>query len=207
MRASLVCLALGCLIVKEQLQLSDCETVQMIRKHPYIQYFLGYADYRYDLSLDSSLLAHFRKCLPADVIVQVNQWVVEAARLQASEEENDDEEGGNGGSLTDELSVDSFPESEDHRTLILNACCAPQDIQYPTDIRLLHESRQKLEGMMDTLQAGREVAKPRNYRQRAAKECERFCRNRCLYILRCGGAAVPPQHEPSIPLRQPVRAV
>jgi IS5 family transposase len=42
-RAKSVRLALGCLIVKEQLQLSDCETVQMIREHPYIQYFLGYA--------------------------------------------------------------------------------------------------------------------------------------------------------------------
>ncbi len=41
----------------------------MIREHPYIQYFLGYADYQYDLSLDASLSTHFRKRLPSDVIV------------------------------------------------------------------------------------------------------------------------------------------
>jgi IS5 family transposase len=80
--------------------------------------------------------------------------------------------------VPDEPSVDSVPESENHGTLILDASCAPQDIQYPTDTRLLHESRQKLEGMMDTLQAGREERKPRNYRQRANKEYKRFCRNR-----------------------------
>jgi len=176
-RAKSVRLALGCLIVKEQLQLSDCDTVQMIREHPYIQYFLGYGEYRYDISLDPSLLTHFRKRFPADVIAQVNRWVVDAARAQTLDEEKDDDSG-DGGSLTEEASVETALESGNHGTLLLDASCAPQDIQYPTDIRLLHESRQKLEGMMDTLQVGREASKPRNYRQRAAKEYKRFCRNR-----------------------------
>ena len=110
----------------------------MVRKNLYIQYYLGYADYLYDISLDPSLLTHFRKRFPADVIAQVNQWVVDAARLQASEEESDDEEGDDSGSLTEEPSIDSVPESENQGTLILDASCAPQDIQYPTDIRLLH---------------------------------------------------------------------
>ncbi len=133
-RAKSVRRALGCLIVKEQLQLSDVDTVQMIREHPYIQYFLGYADYRYDISLVPSLLTHFRKRFPADVIAQLNQWIVEAARLQESKEENDEEEGGDSGSLTDEPSVDSVHEPENRGTLILDASCGPQDIQYPTDI-------------------------------------------------------------------------
>ncbi len=171
-------LALGCLIVKEQLQLSDCDTVQMIREHPYTQYFLGYVDYRYDISLDPSLLTYFRQRFPADVVAQVNQWVVDATRLQESEEENDDEEGGHGGNVPIEPRIESALESENHGTLILDASCAPQDIQYPTDTRLLHEACQKLDGMMDTLQAGREDRKPRNYRQRAHKEYKRFCRNR-----------------------------
>lgn len=47
-------LALGCLIVKEQLQLSDRDTVEMIRENPYIQYFLGYETYDYHLCLDAS---------------------------------------------------------------------------------------------------------------------------------------------------------
>ena len=100
----------------------------MIREHPYIQYFLGYADYRYDISLDPSLLTHFRKRFPADVVAQVNRWVVDAARAQASDEENDNEEGGDGGSVPDEPAVDSAHESENHGTLIIDASCAPQDI-------------------------------------------------------------------------------
>lgn len=52
-RAKSARLALGCLIVKEQLQLSDRDTAEMIRENPYMQYFLGYADYQYALSLDA----------------------------------------------------------------------------------------------------------------------------------------------------------
>ncbi|MGI6617963.1 MAG: transposase [Saccharofermentanales bacterium] len=90
-RAMSVRLALGCLIVKEQLQLSDVDTVQMIRENPYIQYFLGYADYQYDLSLDASLLTHFRRRFPSDVIDQVNQWVADLARTRSEDEEKADQ--------------------------------------------------------------------------------------------------------------------
>ena len=170
-------LALGCLIVKEQLQLSDRDTVEMIRENPYIQYFLGYADYQYDLSLDASLLTHFRKRFPADVIAQVNQWVVDS-KLHPDDDSRDDSGEGGGFPASAEPSDDSGMNSENHGTLILDASCAPQDIQYPTDIRLLHESRRKLEEMMDTLQVGRSQEKPRNYREKANKEYHRFSRNR-----------------------------
>ena len=45
-------------------------------------------------------------------------------------------------------------------------------------MKLLHECRLKLEAMQDTLQAGRQLPKLRNYRQRAQKDYDRFCRNR-----------------------------
>ncbi len=179
-RAKSARLALGCLIVKEQLQLSDRDTVEMIRENPYIQYFLGCSEYRYDLSLDASLLTHFRKRFPADVIAQVNQWIVDAARASSDDEDGDDgdEDGDNGVSSDEEHSEEADREQENRGTLILDASCAPQDIQYPTDVRLLHEARQKLEAMMDTLQTGRTSEKPRNYRQKANREYNRFNRNR-----------------------------
>lgn len=163
-------LALGCLIVKEQLQLSDRDTVEMIRENPYIQYFLGYETYDYHLCLDASLLTHFRKRFPADIIAKTNRAVIEAA-LASEEESKDKEEPPPAGGTNDE-------EGKNKGTLILDATCAPQDIQYPTDVRLLHESRLKLEAMQDTLQAGRRLPKPRNYRENAQKDYNRFCRNR-----------------------------
>ncbi len=55
----------------------------------------------------NDLHAAHENASPADVIAQVNRWVVEAARAQELEEENDDEEEGDGGRLSDEPPVDS----------------------------------------------------------------------------------------------------
>ncbi|MCK9912586.1 IS5/IS1182 family transposase, partial [Microbacteriaceae bacterium K1510] len=36
-------------------------------------------------------------------------------------------------------------------TLMLDATCAPADISYPTDLKLLNEAREKLEAIIDVL--------------------------------------------------------
>lgn len=167
--------ALGCLIVKEEMQLSDRDTVALIRENPYIQYFLGCASYNYDLSLDASLLTYFRKRFPAELMAQVNEWIVEAQTVSKEDESNNEDDDKPQGSST---TSDGSGAEETGGTLILDATCAPQDIQYPTDVRLLHEARLQLEGMMDTLQTGRSEAKPRSYRQKANKAYKRFARNR-----------------------------
>src|SRR5699024_7216546 len=56
--------------------------------------------------------------------------------------------------------------------LLLDATCAPSDIAYPTDVNLLNEAREKLEGIIDTLHAplvGLQ-RKPRTYRRKARKQ-------------------------------------
>lgn len=176
--------ALGCLLIKELMQLSDRETVESIRENPYMQYFLGYSEYQYDLALDPSLLTHFRKRLPADFIGQVNRWIIEASlqseEAKESDHSDDDSNDGEHGHGEDVAEKAEETPKTNKGTLILDATCAPQDIQYPTDVRLLHESRLKLEEMMDTLQRGRDKSKPRSYRERANKNYKRFCRNRRL---------------------------
>ena len=112
------------------------------------------------------------------MIAQVNRWIVDEAKGSSDEEDSDDGDKGDGTSSVDENSENVAGESDNRGTLILDSSCAPQDIQYPTDIRLLHEARQKLEDMMDTLQAGRTTAKPRNYRKKANRDYNRFRRNR-----------------------------
>src|SRR5699024_12267744 len=56
--------------------------------------------------------------------------------------------------------------------LLLDATCAPSDIAYPTDVNLLNEAREKLEGIIDTLHAplvGLQ-RKPRTHRRKARKQ-------------------------------------
>ena len=68
--------ALGTLIIKEQLNLSDRETVQQIKENPYMQYFLGESGYDYNIPLDASSLTYFRKRFTADELAQLNREII-----------------------------------------------------------------------------------------------------------------------------------
>ena len=187
--------ALGTLIIKEYLDLSDQETVQQIRENPYMQYFLGEAGYHYDIQLDPSSLTYFRKRFAADELKQLNRKIISqhngeqetqaqvegTAPAPAPVAESANEPKTTPVTATEPNETKTEDEelaSSNRGTLILDATCAPADIQYPTDVRLLHEARRKLEGMMDHLQKGRKEPKPRNYRDVADKEYKRFARKR-----------------------------
>lgn len=55
--------ALGALIIKEKLQISDRELVEHIRETPYLQYFIGMEGYADIEPFDPSMMVHFRKRL------------------------------------------------------------------------------------------------------------------------------------------------
>ena len=56
-------MALGALIIKEKLGVSDRETVEQIRENPYLQYFLGLSEYSDKAPFEASSLVHFRQDL------------------------------------------------------------------------------------------------------------------------------------------------
>ena len=51
--------ALGSLIIKEKLGISDRETVEQIKENPYLQYFIGRHEYSNEPPFDPSLLVTF----------------------------------------------------------------------------------------------------------------------------------------------------
>lgn len=53
--------AIGALIIKERLGLSDRETVEQIRENPYLQYFIGLNSYSNEVPFEASMLVHFKK--------------------------------------------------------------------------------------------------------------------------------------------------
>lgn len=112
-KAYTVRVALGSLIIKERLGLSDRETTLQIQENPYLQFFLGYSAYVDEEPFHHSLLTHFRQRLGAEIITEVNEWIVQAA-LEAEREEQavqeaskkprDDDDNSTGGSqLTMEM--------------------------------------------------------------------------------------------------------
>jgi IS5 family transposase len=154
-------IALGALIIKERLGLSDEETVEQIRENPYLQYFLGYESFRGEAPFEASMMVHFRKRLGVEDLNWVQERISQRAQKK-HDKAKDKDPPQNGGKL------------------IVDATVAPADIKYPTDVNLLNEAREKTEAIIDTLHEplrGQEV-KVRTYRQRARRDYLRFAKKR-----------------------------
>ena len=131
--------ALAAMIIQQDQKLTDEEVVLHIEENPYMQFFCGFEEFQQKKPFDPSLMVHFRKRFPADIINQVNEEMLK--RQKQSESESDDDN--NDSSNHDEASPSG--------KLIIDATCAPADIHYPTDVHLLNHARLIAEGLVDKL--------------------------------------------------------
>ena len=154
-------LALAALIIKEKLGISDRETVEQIRENPYLQYFIGESSYSNEMPFDPSLLVHFRQRISAELVNKVNREVVRRLR----EAESSDSE--------KKKPCSEINPTKNQGKLILDATCAPADISYPTDLKLLNQAREQTEKILDILYEplkDKINKKPRTYRKIARKD-------------------------------------
>jgi hypothetical protein len=164
-------IALGALIIKERLRMSDEETVEHIRENPYLQYFLGLRQYEDKAVFHPTMFVHFRKRLPEDIIIRINNLIAEKAlsEIKKKKKKNPDKDDDAPGAGT-----------ENKGKLIIDATCAPEDINYPTDLKLLNNAREKSEAIIDTLHKAmpKGTQKPRTYRQIARQDFLKVSKNR-----------------------------
>ncbi|BAY28699.1 transposase [Nostoc carneum NIES-2107] len=80
-------MALGALIIKEKLGISDRETVEQIKENPYLQYFIGMSSYSNESPFDASMLVHFRSRISANLVNKVNQEMVKKMLETTSSQE------------------------------------------------------------------------------------------------------------------------
>ena len=155
-------MALGALIIKEKCGYSDEETVQQIRENPYLQYFIGLKSFQTEPPFDPSLMTHFRKRLNFNIITSVNESITERGKKSKDDHKDDDPPAGRTPSH----------ELDNKGKLILDATCAPADIEYPTDLNLLNQAREKLDAIIDTLHFPFRGLKkrPRTYRHVARRK-------------------------------------
>ncbi|NEP07544.1 MAG: IS5 family transposase, partial [Okeania sp. SIO4D6] len=168
-------MALGALIIKEKLGVSDRETIDQIRENPYLQYFLGLHEYRDKAPFDASMLVHFRKRIGLDLVIAVNESVVPSDMDSAPPSSQESP------SSDDDSDPPEPPSSGNQGQLIVDASCAPADIHYPTDLDLLNQAREQSEGVIDALYqqvAGCLPKKPRTYRNTARRDYLRIVKRR-----------------------------
>jgi len=166
-------MAIGTQIIKEKYVLSDDETVEMIAENPYLQYFIGLEAFSNKAPMEASVLTLFRKRITPEMLAEINDYII--GRKKKDDDENDP----SGGAANGGESAETQGKTNEG-TLILDATCVLSDIRFPTDISLLNEGLECLEGIIDELhEMGlTNGVKPRTYRQVARRDYLRFIRNR-----------------------------
>jgi hypothetical protein len=161
-------MALGTLIIKQRTGHSDEEVLQDIIENPYMQFLIGLTEFMEEAPFCSATITNFRKYISQDMIDRINEDMFR---------ETDHKDDGDGGTISSGDNLPDVPQNKGE--LLLDATCAPSDITYPTDVNLLNEAREKLEGIIDTLHRHSCVEKkPRTYRQEARKKYLQFIKNR-----------------------------
>ena len=73
-------MALGALLIKEKLRITDEETVEQISENPYMQYLIGKEIYSDEEPFDPSMMVHFRKRIDNKMLGEINDRIHERLR-------------------------------------------------------------------------------------------------------------------------------
>ena len=171
-------MALGALLIKPAYKaLSDEDITKEIAMNPYLQYFLGLHEYRYECPFDPSMMTRFRQRITPEMLAWVNDQIIgRKAEEEGDKKDSNNDSGDSGndgdGGQADENHNGKKKEEKNEGTMILDATCAPQNIRFPTDASLLNEGREKAEEIIDTLHdmGLSEGKKPRTYREKARRK-------------------------------------
>ena len=150
-------MALGALLIKPAYKaLSDEDITKEIAMNPYLQYFLGLHEYRYECPFDPSMMTRFRQRITPEMLAWVNDQIIgRKAEEEGDKKDSNNDSGDSGndgdGGQADENHNGEKKEEKNEGTMILDATCAPQNIRFPTDASLLNEAREKAEEIIDTL--------------------------------------------------------
>lgn len=178
-------IAIGSLIIKFMNDLSDREVLQAIQENIYMQYFLGLSSFHPQPLFDHSLLTEIRKRLPMEDLNQINEIIIKEWNKVQTDKDQDKQNDQKPPIDPDQTKAEEKKNEADQveitheGTLLIDATACPQNIAYPTDINLLSESREILEGIIDDLHIeSSKEKKPRTYRQIARKEYLKVAKSR-----------------------------
>jgi transposase, IS5 family len=172
---------IGAIIIKHIENLTDRATILHIQENMFMQYFLGYSSFTNEAPFTAPLFVAIRKRMSLELTTKISEVVALHCMEDREPEEPLDKD-------PDPPQSTSLPESEEavagasagtepvvttppQGKLIIDATVAPQNITFPTDLKLLCAARRKSEQLIDLLYdpALHGLVKPRTYRNIAQK--------------------------------------
>lgn len=175
-------MVIGAVIIKHMLNIDDREVVEQITENMYLQYFVGLSSFQREAPFDASLMVSIRKRLGKEVMTELNEIILEEAGIIKAKEQKADRSGSDNNSDRGSGQVQNIGSDEEVKsdevkseippsgTLMIDATVAEQQIEYPTDIKLLNEGRRQLERMIENGCREAELIMPRMYRRIARKQ-------------------------------------
>ena len=171
-------MALGALIIKARMGLTDEELVEQLKENLYLQFFIGLEAFQYSAPFDSSMMVYFRKRLPESVLNDCNERIlrhgISMIRSSAADEHDDDDSTYGGGSSSAVEQKTGFKTTRPNQgSLLIDATCVPADIRHPTDLSLLNEGRELTETLIDAMHSQIRAPfghKPRTHRKKARQQ-------------------------------------
>ncbi len=178
-------MVIGAVIIKHVLNIDDREVVEQIKENIYLQYFVGLSSFQTCEPFDASLMVSIRKRLGQQMMEEFNREVLMQAGILpqkdtadttgSNHEQNDkDDSNSNTPAIEQGESQQAFatekPVVARSGQLMIDATVAEQQIEYPTDLKLLNESRQQLERMIKQVCNEGKLMMPRTYKRKARRQ-------------------------------------
>jgi IS5 family transposase len=179
-------MVIGAVIIKHMLNLDDREVVAQIQENMYLQYFVGLSSFTTEEPFDASLMVSIRYRLGQDVMEAFNNLVLQEAgvipklsdenqelknRSQKSEDDlNEIQEPKAIDDTEEETKENEIAKVPNSGTLLVDATIAEQQMEYPTDLKMLNETREQLERIIEQVCKEGSLHPPRMYKKNARKD-------------------------------------
>jgi len=169
---------IGAMIIKHLEDLTDRATILHIQENMFMQYFLGYSSFTNEAPFTAPLFVAIRKRMSLELTTKISEVIALHCMEEPEEPSDPDPPESTSVSETEEheiaASTGAVPVIADpppQGKLIIDATVAPQNITFPTDLKLLCAARCKSEQLIDLLYdpALHGSVKPRTYRNIAQK--------------------------------------
>jgi IS5 family transposase len=122
---------------------------------------------------DASLFVDIRERLGLDVTTAISELIMihHIDKVQPVTESSDDESSEVGNTEGNEIEQNN-QELPNKGSLLLDATVSPQNVTFPTDLKVLNSAREKSEEIIDKLYNKNKhgIVKPRTYREIARKD-------------------------------------